>query len=90
MVPEYAQRLHLQAVKGHDAWDLLPTIHAPTLVMHGSDDQRVPTANAYLLAGRIPGAQLSIIPGGRHGFLVEKRAGTSRLVNEFQACHPLS
>ena len=89
-VPEYAQRLHLQAVKGHDAWDLLPTIQAPTLVIHGSDDQRLPTANAYLLAGRIPGAELSIIQGGRHGFLVEKRSEASRVVNAFLARHPLS
>ena len=89
-VPEHALRLHLQAAKGHDAYDLLPTIQAPTLVMHGSDDQRLPTANAYLLAGRIPGAELSIIPGGRHGFLVEFREETSRVVNEFLARHPLS
>jgi 3-oxoadipate enol-lactonase len=89
-VPEYAVRLHIQAVKGHDAWDLLPAIHAPTLVIHGSDDQRVPTANAYLLAGRIPGAKLSIIQGGRHGFMVEKRSEASRVVNEFLSRHPLS
>jgi pimeloyl-ACP methyl ester carboxylesterase len=89
-LPEYAVRFHLQAVKGHDAWDLLPTIHAPTLVIHGSDDQQVPTANAYLLASLIPGAELSIIQGGRHGFFVEKRAEASRVVNEFLTRHPLS
>ena len=88
-VPEHALRLHLQAAKEHDAWDLLPSIQAPTLVMHGSDDQRLPTANAYLLAGRIPGAELSIIQGGRHGFMVEKRSEASRVVNEFLARHPL-
>jgi len=85
-----ALRLHMQAAKGHDAYDLLPTIQAPTLVMHGSDDQRLPTANAYLLAGRIPGAELSIIQGGRHGFMVEFREEASRVVNEFLARHPLS
>ena len=89
-LPEYALRLHTLAVKGHDAWDLLPTINAPTLVIHGSEDQRVPTANAYLLTGRIPGAELSIIQGGRHGYLFEYRAEASRVVNAFLARHPLA
>src|ERR1051326_535246 len=26
-VPEYTLRLHIQAVKGHDTWDLLPMIY---------------------------------------------------------------
>lgn len=88
-IPEYAARLHDLAVKGHDAWDLLPTISAPTLVIHGSEDQRVPTANAFLLASLIPGAELSIIEGGRHAYLVEFREEASRVVNEFLARHPL-
>jgi pimeloyl-ACP methyl ester carboxylesterase len=62
---------------------------APTLVIHGSEDQRVPTANAFLLASLIPGAELSIIEGGRHAYLVEFREEASRAVNEFLARHPL-
>jgi 3-oxoadipate enol-lactonase len=88
-IPEYAARLHVLAVKGHDAWDLLPTMRAPTLVIHGSEDQRVPTANAFLLASLIPGAELSIIKGGRHAYLDEFREEASRVVNEFLARHPL-
>jgi len=88
-IPEYAARLHTLAVKGHDAWDLLPTMSAPTLVIHGSGDQRVPTANAFLLASLIPGAECSIIKGGRHAYLVEFREEASRVVNEFLARHPL-
>lgn len=59
--------LLLTSGNGRDAWDLLPTIHAPTLVIHGSDDQGVPMANASLLVGRIPGTELSIIQGGGMG-----------------------
>jgi len=88
-IPEYAARLHVLAVKGHDAWDLLPTMSAPTLVIHGSEDQRVPTANAFLLASLIPGAELSIIKGGRHAYLDEFREEASRVVHEFLARHPL-
>jgi pimeloyl-ACP methyl ester carboxylesterase len=88
-IPEYAAKLHYLAVKGHDVWDLLPTMSAPTLVIHGSEDQRVPTANAFLLASLIPGAELSIIEGGRHAYLVEFREEASRAANEFLARHPL-
>lgn len=88
-IPVYAQRLHYQASEGHDSWDLLPTISAPTLVIHGSDDKVNPTANAYLLAERIPHAELYIVKGGRHGYFLEFREEANRVVNEFLARHPL-
>ncbi len=88
-IPEYAQILHYQASEGHDTWDLLPTITAPTLVIHGSDDSVNPTANAYLLAERIPNAELYIVEGGRHGYFIEFREESNRVVNEFLARHPL-
>jgi pimeloyl-ACP methyl ester carboxylesterase len=88
-IPDYARTLHYQASEGHDTWDLLPTISAPTLVIHGSEDLMNPTANAYLLAERIPGAELSLIEGGRHGYLIEIREESSRIVKEFLARHPL-
>lgn len=88
-IPAHARALHYQASEGHDSWDLLPTISAPTLVIHGSEDLLNPTANASLLAERIPGAELSLIEGGRHAYLVEFREEASRIVNEFLARHPL-
>ena len=68
---------------------ILPTINAPTLIIHGDEDQLAPTANASLLAERIPGAELSLIKGGRHGYLVECREEVNRVVNDFLARHPL-
>jgi 3-oxoadipate enol-lactonase len=88
-IPSYAQRLHYLASEGHDSWDLLPTIKAPTLVIHGSDDRVNPTANAPLLANRIPNAELYIVEGGRHAYFVEFHKEASRVVNEFLARHPL-
>ncbi|HEV7465693.1 MAG TPA: alpha/beta fold hydrolase, partial [Candidatus Dormibacteraeota bacterium] len=44
------------AVRGHDTWDTLPRISAPTLVLHGTEDAAVPAENGRILAGRIPGA----------------------------------
>lgn len=88
-LPAYARKLHSQASAEHDSWDLLPTINTPTLVIHGSQDQLNPTANAPLLAERIPGAELSLVQGGRHGYHVEFREEVSRIVKEFLARHPL-
>src|SRR6185312_5806536 len=88
-IPAYAQKLHYLASEGHDSWDLLPSITAPTLVIHGSEDRVNPTANAYLLAERIPHAELYIVKGGRHVYFVEFREEASRVVLEFLARHPL-
>ena len=52
---------------------LLPTISAPTLIIHGSDDVLNPTGNAYLLRECIPGAEVYIVAGGRHGSFHEFR-----------------
>lgn len=88
-IPRHAQRLHYQASEGHDTWDLLPTISNPVLVIHGSDDQVNPTANAPLLAQRIPGATLHIVDRGRHGYFIEFREEASPVVLEFLSHHPL-
>jgi pimeloyl-ACP methyl ester carboxylesterase len=56
----------LQAAMQHDVWDQLPAIATPTLVIHGDADRLVPTANGRLLAERIPGAELVLVPGGGH------------------------
>jgi pimeloyl-ACP methyl ester carboxylesterase len=89
-IPDFAQKLHYLASEGHDTWDLLPTITAPTLVIHGSNDLINPTANAPLLAGRIPGAEIHIVEGGRHGYFIEFREEASRVVIDFLARHPLT
>ncbi|MGM7669767.1 alpha/beta fold hydrolase [Microbacterium sp. A93] len=62
---------HRRASDRHDAWDALPEITAPTLVLHGTEDRMVPTENAALIAERIPDARLRLYPGGRHGFFEE-------------------
>ena len=88
-IPRFAQRFHYRASEAHDAWARLPAIMAPTLVIHGSDDRINPAGNAGLLAGRIPGAELHIVEGGRHGYFVEFREEASRVVLDFLRRHPL-
>jgi len=87
-MPAYARRHHLAASNKHDAWDLLPGISAPTLVVHGSDDLFNPAANAPLLANRIPGARLHMIPRARHAYFEEFRAVASPLVLDFLTTVP--
>lgn len=86
-IPRRAQLQHYLASQGHDAWDRLPEITAPTLLIHGSADLVNPTANTPLMAARIPGAQVCIVEGGRHGYLEEYREQASRVVLEFLARH---
>ncbi|MEU2436234.1 alpha/beta fold hydrolase [Streptomyces rubradiris] len=82
-MPAHARRHHLAASDQHDAWDILPDISAPTLVVHGSDDLLNPAANAPLLADRIPGARLHLIPRARHAYFEECRAHAGPLVLDF-------
>jgi 3-oxoadipate enol-lactonase len=88
-VPAFARKLHYRASEAHDAWDLLPSIKAPTLVLHGSEDQVNLPVNSRLLAERIPGAQLQIIEGARHAYHWEFRGQANRAVLEFLLKHSL-
>ena len=57
---------HLRASTSHDVWEALTKISAPTLVIHGSEDEITLAANGELLAQRIPGARLWMVDGARH------------------------
>lgn len=84
-----ARRGHKRASDAHDAWDELPGITAPTLVLHGSADLFSPVDNARRLAARIPGAELVIFEGARHAYFEEFRDQATPAVLDFLARHPL-
>jgi 3-oxoadipate enol-lactonase len=81
-------KLHYEASQGHEAWEELPSIKAPVLVIHGTDDSVNPTANARLLAERIPGAELRLVTGARHAYQAECHPEATIVVLEFLARHP--
>jgi pimeloyl-ACP methyl ester carboxylesterase len=54
------------AILSHDTLDRLSTLRTPTLVTVGEDDILVPPRFSRLLAERIPGAELHIVPGAGH------------------------
>ncbi|MEU7134961.1 alpha/beta fold hydrolase [Streptomyces sp. NPDC046261] len=82
-MPAFARARHLVASNRHDAWDVLPRISCPTLVVHGTDDLLNPVANAHLLARRVPGARLELLAGARHAYFEEFRAIAGPLVSDF-------
>jgi pimeloyl-ACP methyl ester carboxylesterase len=56
----------LQAALGHDTFEELGSIRVPALVVHGEADVLIPPENAKILAARIPGATIRLIPGAGH------------------------
>ncbi|GAA5091291.1 alpha/beta fold hydrolase [Nocardia iowensis] len=82
-MPAYAKRRHLVASNKHDAWDVLPDIRIPTLIVHGTEDRFNPVANAALLAERVPHARTYLIPGARHAYFDEFRSLASPVVLDF-------
>jgi pimeloyl-ACP methyl ester carboxylesterase len=59
------------------------SIGAQTLILHGTADNVVDHRNAELLAARIPGARVELIPGGGHLFFWEQPDLFVRIVSEF-------
>jgi pimeloyl-ACP methyl ester carboxylesterase len=58
---------HLMAVSATPPrTDILATIGAPTLVLHGADDPLIHPECGRRTAARIPGAQLELVPGMGH------------------------
>lgn len=63
----------------YDASGALARIHCPTLVLHNPDDQRVPFAEAQLIASSVPGARLETFESRNHTALPGEPAFESTL-----------
>jgi len=84
----HTRRLLFGASTAHDAWDRLPGITAPTLVLHGDADEVTPPGNGERLAEHIPNAAFGMLPGLRHGYFLESAWATDAVLRFF-AAHPL-
>jgi pimeloyl-ACP methyl ester carboxylesterase len=74
----------LAAVLGAEGiLDRLGDIAVPTLVVHGTADPNIPPESARWVADRIPGAQLELVDGVRHGLVFEQRERTATAVADF-------
>jgi 3-oxoadipate enol-lactonase len=67
-----------------DDWaDELTKVSVPTLVMVGNQDILTPRGDSEEIAERIPGAELVVISGAAHGFMVEHAATFNKVLHEF-------
>jgi 3-oxoadipate enol-lactonase len=67
-----------------DAWaDELSTLRMPTMVVVGNQDVLTPRGDSEELAERISGAELVVIAGGAHGFMIEQWRRFNSVVLEF-------
>lgn len=76
------------AVQGFDAYDRLPNISAPTLIIHGDSDRLVPPENGRILHERIPGSRLEILPDAAHMFFWEYPEDAAKIITSFLAQVP--
>ncbi len=67
--PETADRA-MAGISQFNAYDRLPQIKCPVLIVHGDKDVLVLPENANLIKSRIPQAELYMIPGAGHAFQV--------------------
>ena len=73
----------LQGIMAWEAYSRIAQINASTLVIHGETDQLIPAANAPLIAKRIPGAKLVMIPHASHIFSTDQPDASHRATLEF-------
>ncbi|MEK7829560.1 MAG: alpha/beta fold hydrolase [Acidobacteriota bacterium] len=82
------QRAHgyagqLKAIWEFNAFDRLPQLAMPTLVMTGTDDVLVVPANSKTIAERIPNARLVEFAEAGHLFFIEKADAVNQVLLEF-------
>ena len=77
-----------RAVALYDSVDRVGDIKAPTLVIHGTEDNAVPYANGQQLAAAIPGAKLVTLEGSGHGYTTDATDEANQAVLEFLAQVP--
>jgi pimeloyl-ACP methyl ester carboxylesterase len=73
----------LTAIVLWSSWGRLPQIRVPTLVIHGDSDRLIPPDNARILADRIPGARLVILPHAGHMFPADQPELTRAALLDF-------
>jgi pimeloyl-ACP methyl ester carboxylesterase len=81
------QRRQWEAVQGWGAYERLPGLRVPVLVLHGSEDRLIDVENARVLASRIPGAELAVLEGAGHVYHSEQAERADEIVLDFVRRH---
>jgi pimeloyl-ACP methyl ester carboxylesterase len=61
----------------------LSSVHVPTLVVHGAEDQLVPAANSVQLARLLPQSRLHLLPDEGHFIVFDPDSSTLSLLEDF-------
>lgn len=69
--PPHGFMQQLQAILAHDTYEELDQISVPALIVHGDADRLIPFENGKMLAERIKGSELYIVPGAGHLYVTE-------------------
>jgi pimeloyl-ACP methyl ester carboxylesterase len=88
--PASAYKRHLDATYTLKTYDRLPAITTPTLVVTGAQDVLIPARNSEIIAERIPGAKLHIIPNAGHAFFAEARDEFLKAFVPFVGSYPIN
>jgi pimeloyl-ACP methyl ester carboxylesterase len=67
--------------------NMLEKIKIPTLVVWGSRDSYVPLSDGRKIAQKIPGAELEIVEGGKHGLHIQQPENLLKIIREFTKKH---
>lgn len=70
----------IKAVSTFDSAERPRKIHAPTLVIPGTDDRLIDPTSSETVTKLVPNARLVKVPGGGHYFFMEKHDGFNREV----------
>jgi pimeloyl-ACP methyl ester carboxylesterase len=73
----------LMAIRAWEAYSRIAQIAMPTLVIHGKSDALIPSANAELISGRIPGAKLVLLEHASHLFLTDQTEFAHKEILQF-------
>jgi pimeloyl-ACP methyl ester carboxylesterase len=74
----------------HDAFDVLPTITVPTLIIAGDRDELTPVETAERMQHAIPDSELVVFPGHSHLVQVEKPAAVHEAIDRFLTSRKLT
>lgn len=82
----------LDSLKDHSAWDHLPYVDVPTMVVGGEGDRFTPVWLSQRMAEFIPGCEYVYVPGGTHTAPLERpglvNAAIDRFLRERISVHP--
>ena len=77
----------LQSIRDWEAYSRLSQILVPTLLIHGVSDKLIPPVNSSLIAERISGAKVMLIPGASHIFSTDQPIAANETIVQFLAAH---